>query len=264
MQKTDTVRPKECDLREWACRLEKHLTQEYRDSVCEEQDGFEDIQKKIVCQNKEGLLTNSDNFILPNMKRRAIIDTNAYMLEAARKGAKNKDIVSHKNIPSKLNREYRNNLISSGLLSYDDQTKLYKTTDLGLDYLDVYYSLRKLIAGVKDIRTNIIMDDTIKEEDDTIKEELNKYIINNKMEGRSRNTYEIYASILQVASDFVYKTSIMYAASLCYKDLQKHLSFLKSSGFIKQIGDKYKTTDEGKEFVNGVLYLFLLNNFSLQ
>ena len=68
---------------------------------------------------------------------------------------------------------------------------------------------------------------------------------------KNRGRGEIIALILEVATHGTNKTKIMYSAYLSSAQLKDYLSFLQTSGLIKQEkgGESYKTSEKGRRYL---------------
>jgi predicted transcriptional regulator len=67
-----------------------------------------------------------------------------------------------------------------------------------------------------------------------------------------RGKIDIMASILNITTDPVGKTRIMYNAVLSYQQLVLYLEELQEKGLIEAVGDNavvYRTTEKGREFI---------------
>lgn len=69
-----------------------------------------------------------------------------------------------------------------------------------------------------------------------------------------RGKYEIISDILDNARNPKTKTSIVYGANLSFEQAGKYLDMLIQNGLMEKIAEKntkYKTTEKGREFVQG-------------
>jgi len=79
-----------------------------------------------------------------------------------------------------------------------------------------------------------------------------------------RNSLEITAEILQIASKGAKKTHIVYKANLNHVILKNYLDRLEEQGLITRnvkLGNEFKTTQKGLKFVQQYRNLQALANF---
>ena len=67
--------------------------------------------------------------------------------------------------------------------------------------------------------------------------------------GKHRESIDIVADILKIASEGSRKTQIMYRANLSYTLLQKYLDLVKRCGMLNISYKKYALTTKGKIFL---------------
>lgn len=65
-----------------------------------------------------------------------------------------------------------------------------------------------------------------------------------------RETMDIMADILRVASEPVRKTRIVYQANLNFEIIPEYLERLTERGLIRREGDRYHTTQQGRRFID--------------
>ncbi|MCD6210352.1 MAG: winged helix-turn-helix domain-containing protein [Methanophagales archaeon] len=66
---------------------------------------------------------------------------------------------------------------------------------------------------------------------------------------KRRGGFEIIVDILNVAMEGAKKTEIVYKANLNFKRASNYLSYLEERQLIENMGDGYRTTEKGKEFL---------------
>ena len=69
-----------------------------------------------------------------------------------------------------------------------------------------------------------------------------------------RNTLDVMADILRIATKPSTKTQILYAANLSYTQLQKYMTMLRDFGMVSDVvdkggNDKFVITERGKQFL---------------
>jgi len=240
-----------CDFAGWACRFYDHgLDEEYRKSLCENQDVYEIHNgEKIICQNREGLLSNSNTFKINFNEKRGDYEINPFILEMAKDGTKKTEITYKGNLSWTMINKKIKRLISAGLLTYSNKNKLYTTTDSGLEYLKCYYSSRRILAGFKGVEEGINLNPRIREK---LIEKIKKL--------KRRDSFEILAFALELTSIPISKTRIMHDNYMEFGQLNKFLDFLiKFELLEKEEDNRYKSTEPGKQFVDMVLYMFFLS-----
>jgi len=72
-----------------------------------------------------------------------------------------------------------------------------------------------------------------------------------------RNTLDVIADILRIASSPTSKTQILYAANLSYTQAVKYVELLVDCGMLSKVSDKgssakFVTTDSGQGFLNQI------------
>ncbi len=66
---------------------------------------------------------------------------------------------------------------------------------------------------------------------------------------KRRGRAEIIVDILSAAMEEAKKTQIVYKANLNFRRARKYLPYLEEKGLIENIGNEYKTTEKGKQFL---------------
>ena len=66
---------------------------------------------------------------------------------------------------------------------------------------------------------------------------------------KRRGGFEIIVDILNAAMEGAKKTEIVYKANLNFKRAGNYLSYLEERQLIENMGDRYRTTEKGKEFL---------------
>ena len=66
---------------------------------------------------------------------------------------------------------------------------------------------------------------------------------------KRRGGFEIIVDILTAAMEGAKKTEIVYKANLNFKRAGNYLSYLEERQLIENMGDEYRTTEKGKEFL---------------
>ncbi|PXF51984.1 MAG: transcriptional regulator [Candidatus Methanophagaceae archaeon] len=66
---------------------------------------------------------------------------------------------------------------------------------------------------------------------------------------KRRGGFEIIVDILNAAMEGAKKTEIVYKANLNFKRAGNYLSYLEERQLIENMGDEYRTTEKGKEFL---------------
>jgi len=66
---------------------------------------------------------------------------------------------------------------------------------------------------------------------------------------KRRGGFEIIVDILNAAMEGAKKTEIVYKANLNFKRASNYLSYLEERQLIENMGDRYRTTEKGKEFL---------------
>ena len=66
---------------------------------------------------------------------------------------------------------------------------------------------------------------------------------------KRRGGFEIIVDILTAAMEGAKKTEIVYKANLNFKRAGNYLSYLEERQLIENMGDRYRTTEKGKEFL---------------
>ena len=66
---------------------------------------------------------------------------------------------------------------------------------------------------------------------------------------KRRGGFEIIVDILNAAMEGAKKTEIVYKANLNFKRAGNYLSYLEERQLIEYMGDGYRTTEKGKEFL---------------
>ncbi|MCW4000693.1 MAG: winged helix-turn-helix domain-containing protein [Candidatus Bathyarchaeota archaeon] len=74
--------------------------------------------------------------------------------------------------------------------------------------------------------------------------------------GKNRDRLSIIAAILDAASSGASKTKIMSEANLSFSLLEKYLSVVAKSGFIRLDDQKYQLTERGHEFLRAYNQLY--------
>ena len=64
-----------------------------------------------------------------------------------------------------------------------------------------------------------------------------------------RTRIDIIIEILEVAKAGVNKTGLVYRTNLNFRIAEKYIELMKKQGFLKNMSEKYMTTDEGKVFL---------------
>jgi predicted transcriptional regulator len=75
--------------------------------------------------------------------KRSDIEISAAILQVARNGAKKSHIVYKANLNFKIGKKYLDRLIHSGLLTGPNgESKVFRTTEKGVDYINYYHGLK--------------------------------------------------------------------------------------------------------------------------
>ena len=79
--------------------------------------------------------------------KRSDIEITAEILQVARNGAKKSHIVYKANLNFKIGKKYLDRLIHSGLLEAPNgESKVFKTTEKGVDYINYYHGLKDYLS----------------------------------------------------------------------------------------------------------------------
>ena len=66
---------------------------------------------------------------------------------------------------------------------------------------------------------------------------------------KRRGRAEIIVDILSAAMRETKKTQIVYKANLNFRRARRYFPYLEEKGLIENIGNEYKTTEKGKQFL---------------
>jgi predicted transcriptional regulator len=81
----------------------------------------------------------------------------------------------------------------------------------------------------------------------------NKQIITEEIKRSKRGEIEIMADILNLATEDVRKTRIMYAANLSFEQVERYLQYLVARGLIEKLIEQdrvaYRNTETGRIFL---------------
>ncbi|RJS83132.1 hypothetical protein CW713_04290 [Methanophagales archaeon] len=66
---------------------------------------------------------------------------------------------------------------------------------------------------------------------------------------KRRGRAEITADILSAAMKEAKKTQIVYRANINFRRARRYFPYLEERGLIENIGNEYKTTEKGKQFL---------------
>ena len=76
-----------------------------------------------------------------------------------------------------------------------------------------------------------------------------------------RTRTDIIKEILELCSNPVNKTAIVYSCNLNFKIVKKYLSWCFINGWLKQTGNKYQTTVLGNDYLNILIPVVKLIQF---
>jgi predicted transcriptional regulator len=93
----------------------------------------------------------------------------------------------------------------------------------------------------------------------------NKQIITEEIKRSKRGEIEIMADILNLATEDVRKTRIMYAANLSFEQVERYLQYLVGRGLIEKLVEQdraaYRNTETGRMFLEHFRNIaYLLDN----
>jgi predicted transcriptional regulator len=179
--------------------------------------------------------------------RRTMYDIQVSILTRSKDGLKKTHIMYKNNLSYSILLKYLDDLLRLGLLEYDEDNHIYKTTDLGHGFLYAYRQLRKLLKG---------------EDGEPIVLDKNLWSMAiSKLHGIKRRTiYDNCALILEKASEIASKYALIRSIKRCTEVINGYIEFLTKLNFIERCDtNKFKTTSRGLQYLDTYLYFLLFN-----
>jgi predicted transcriptional regulator len=242
--------PGKCEFLGWAC-YPKGLTKRSKTSMCERQGGYEIHEDgRLMCEDKELLLSDPSTFVGITEKRNDY-DIKAYILAKIKQGIPRILIILREGSfkYSEL-KKYEKSLLFAGSFYYEKN--IPKITDLGLECLQTYCLLRRILSRSEKIEKNVVFDENVR-----------RKLITSIYEKEYRNLYEKWALWTEDTSKKPRKKDFFKDYGGPSEKIKRQLSILREIKFLKLTKDnRYKPTERGKQFADTVLYLHILTNFS--
>jgi len=211
---------------------------------------FVDFVKKI--KNQESIKNQEKYQPSINAKYRTFYDIRDNILIECQNGLKKTHITYICDLSYSSLNENLDNLLRLGLLEYDEKNKIYKTTDLGLDFDYSFQQLRKFLCNEK-------VDKPIELDKETRALAISAL---HEIKEHKKTIYDFCALILENDSETINRYDIRHASggSLQSKKIDGYVEFLIGLNFLESIGtNEFKTTQRGRQYFEAYLNFLLFN-----
>jgi len=201
-------------------------------------------------KNHENIENSKKCQLSLNKKHRSPYDIQFEILNLSKDGLNQTNIQYKVYLSYLIVTNYLDGLISLGLIQYNEENKIYKTTDLGYFFIDAFQELKKTLTD-EEIEP-IILD-----------EKSRNIAIEALKKNKNRKTiYDKIGLILYETSEKPKnKFSLMTISSTHSEGINSYIEFLTKLRFLEyhKNTNLYKTTQIGSKYLEAYLYFILFN-----